>query len=47
MGVDAIALVSIIGALLLDQSLAAIVVAIMYAGGTALEISPSRARSGI
>jgi heavy metal translocating P-type ATPase len=37
MGVDAIALVSIIGALLLDQPLAAIVVAIMYAGGTALE----------
>uniref|UniRef100_Q11G36 P-type Zn(2+) transporter n=1 Tax=Chelativorans sp. (strain BNC1) TaxID=266779 RepID=Q11G36_CHESB len=36
-GVDAIALVSISAALLLDQSLAAVVVAIMYAGGTVLE----------
>lgn len=36
-GVDAIALVSMIGALVLGQSLAAVVVAIMYAGGTVLE----------
>lgn len=36
-GVDAIALVSMSAALLLDQSLAAVVVAIMYAGGTVLE----------
>ncbi|MDX8449432.1 heavy metal translocating P-type ATPase [Mesorhizobium captivum] len=36
-GVDAIALVSMSAALLLGQSLAAIVIAIMYAGGTALE----------
>jgi cation transport ATPase len=37
MGVDAIALLAMSGALALDQSLAAIVVAIMYAGGTVLE----------
>lgn len=37
MGVDAIALVSMSAALLLGQSLAAVVVAIMYAGGTVLE----------
>ena len=36
-GVDAIALVSMSAALLLGQSLAAVVVAVMYAGGTALE----------
>ena len=36
-GVDAIALVSMTAALLLGQSLAAVVVAIMYAGGTVLE----------
>jgi heavy metal translocating P-type ATPase len=36
-GVDAIALVSMSAALLLDQSLAAVVVAVMYAGGTVLE----------
>ncbi|WP_342643959.1 heavy metal translocating P-type ATPase [Rhodoligotrophos ferricapiens] len=36
-GVDVIALVSIAAALLLNQPLAAIVVAIMYAGGTVLE----------
>lgn len=36
-GVDAIALVSMSAALLLGQPLAAVVVAIMYAGGTALE----------
>lgn len=36
-GVDAIALVSMSAALLLDQSLAAVVVAIMYAGGSVLE----------
>ncbi|WP_246226173.1 heavy metal translocating P-type ATPase [Chelativorans xinjiangense] len=36
-GVDAIALISISAALLLGQSLAAIVVSIMYAGGTVLE----------
>lgn len=36
-GVDAIALVSMSAALLLGQSLAAVVVAIMYAGGTVLE----------
>lgn len=36
-GVDAIALVSMSGALLLDQSLAAVVVAVMYAGGSVLE----------
>ncbi len=36
-GVDAIAFTSMSAALLLDQSLAAIVVAIMYAGGTVLE----------
>ncbi|UVC17932.1 heavy metal translocating P-type ATPase [Mesorhizobium onobrychidis] len=36
-GVDAIALVSMSAALLLGQPLAAIVVAIMYAGGTVLE----------
>ena len=37
MGVDAIALLAMGGALILDQSLAAIVVAIMYTGGTVLE----------
>lgn len=37
MGVDAIAFLSMTAALALGQSLAAIVVAIMYAGGTALE----------
>ncbi|MFC3644298.1 heavy metal translocating P-type ATPase [Aquibium oceanicum] len=36
-GVDAIALVSMSAALLLDQALAAVVVAIMYAGGSVLE----------
>jgi heavy metal translocating P-type ATPase len=36
-GVDAIALVSMTAALLLDQSLAAVVVAVMYAGGSVLE----------
>ncbi|MBU2148340.1 MAG: heavy metal translocating P-type ATPase [Alphaproteobacteria bacterium] len=36
-GVDAIALVSMTAALLLGQPLAAVVVAIMYAGGTVLE----------
>jgi len=36
-GVDAIALVSMSAALLLDQPLAAVVVAIMYAGGAVLE----------
>ncbi len=36
-GVDAIALVSMTAALLLDQALAAVVVAIMYAGGSVLE----------
>ncbi|MDG4875274.1 heavy metal translocating P-type ATPase [Mesorhizobium sp. WSM4935] len=36
-GVDAIALVSMSAALLLGQALAAIVVALMYAGGTVLE----------
>lgn len=37
LGVDAIALVSMSAALLLGQALAAVVVAIMYAGGTVLE----------
>ncbi|MFA5900198.1 MAG: heavy metal translocating P-type ATPase [Hyphomicrobium sp.] len=37
MGVDAIALLAMSAALALDQSLAAIVVAIMYAGGNVLE----------
>lgn len=37
MGVDAIALLAMGGAIALDQSLAAIVVAIMYTGGTLLE----------
>jgi heavy metal translocating P-type ATPase len=36
-GVDAVALLSMIGALALGQNLAAIVVAVMYAGGNALE----------
>ncbi|TIV28239.1 MAG: HAD family hydrolase [Mesorhizobium sp.] len=36
-GVDAVALVSMSAALLLGQALAAVVVAIMYAGGTVLE----------
>ena len=36
-GVDVIALLSMTGALLLAQNLAAIVVAVMYAGGTVLE----------
>lgn len=36
-GVDAIALVSMSGALLLDQPLAAVVVALMYSGGVLLE----------
>ena len=39
MGVDAIAFLSMTGALALGQSLAGIVVAIMYAGGTVLEDS--------
>jgi heavy metal translocating P-type ATPase len=37
MGVDAIAFLSMAAALILGQSLAAIIVAIMYAGGTVLE----------
>jgi heavy metal translocating P-type ATPase len=37
MGVDAIAFLSMVAALVLGQTLAGIVVAIMYAGGTALE----------
>ena len=37
MGVDAVALLSMTAALLLGASLAAIVVAVMYAGGTVLE----------
>jgi len=37
LGVDGIALVSMTAALLLDQSLAAVVVAVMYAGGGVLE----------
>ena len=37
MGVDAIAFLSMIAALVLGQTLAGIVVAIMYAGGTVLE----------
>lgn len=37
LGVDAIALVSMTAALVLGESLAAVVVAIMYAGGTVLE----------
>lgn len=36
-GVDAIALISMSGALMLGENLAAVVVAIMYAGGTVLE----------
>ena len=36
-GVDVIALLSMTGALLLEENLAAIVVAVMYAGGTMLE----------
>ena len=36
-GVDVIALLSMTGALMLEENLAAIVVAVMYAGGTALE----------
>jgi cation transport ATPase len=36
-GVDAVALLSMVGALALWQNLAAIVVAVMYAGGNALE----------
>src|SRR5574340_383497 len=36
-GVDAIALLSMTGALMLGENLAAIVVAVMYAGGTMLE----------
>ena len=37
LGVDAVALLSMIGALALSENLAAIVVAVMYAGGNALE----------
>jgi cation transport ATPase len=37
LGVDAVALLSMVGALALWQNLAAIVVAVMYAGGNALE----------
>ena len=37
MGVDAVAMVSMSGALLLGESLAAVVVAVMYAGGNVLE----------
>jgi cation transport ATPase len=37
LGVDAVALLSMIGALALRENLAAIVVAVMYAGGNALE----------
>lgn len=37
MGVDAIALLAMAGAIALNQSLAAIVIAIMYTGGTVLE----------
>ena len=45
MGVDSIALVSMSGALLLGEALAGIVIAIMYAGGNALEdIAVARAQ---
>ncbi len=45
MGVDAIAFVSMSGALVLEQALAAIVIAIMYAGGNVLEdIAVARAQ---
>ena len=37
MGVDAVALVSMSAALILGESLAAVVVAVMYAGGSVLE----------
>ena len=37
LGVDAVALVSMSGALILGEALTAIVIAVMYAGGTALE----------
>jgi hypothetical protein len=46
-GVDAVAFVSMSGALALGQYLAGIMIAIMYAGGTILEDSPSLARRGI
>jgi cation transport ATPase len=36
-GVDAVALIAMVGALALGENLAAIVVAVMYAGGNALE----------
>ncbi len=41
-GVDLIALLAIVGALLLEQSLVAAVIAVMLAGGHALEASASR-----
>ncbi len=36
LGVDAVALVSMGGALLLGETMVAVVIAVMYAGGTAL-----------
>ena len=45
MGVDAVALLSMTAALLLGASLAAIVVAVMYAGGTVLEDTAMPVRS--
>ena len=50
MGVDAIALVSMIAALALGQPLAGAVVALMYSGGNVLEdiaVAPRRARSAL
>jgi cation transport ATPase len=48
LGVDAVALLSMIGALALSEFLAAIVVAVMYAGGNALEeFAVSRAERDI
>ena len=49
-GVDAIALLSMIGALALGQPLAGAVVALMYSGGNVLEdfaVAPRRARSAL
>ena len=47
MGVDAVALISMTAALILNANLAAVVVAVMYAGGLSLRISPWQGRNAI
>ena len=47
MGVDAVALISMTAALILNANLAAVVVAVMYAAELSLRISPWQGRNAI